>query len=89
MIDDPKETIKRYLLIYEQVMKASSDRIEVLTETLQELLPGFTEECLKQSEAQAKRRSEQAKSLGDQPRLSAENLFPIIEKMLGGRTSTS
>jgi hypothetical protein len=82
-MNDPKESLRRYFLMSEQASTVAIDRIEVLVETLREVVPGFKDEYLKQSKLQGERRAEQAKSTGDPSPHRADELVQMFQKALG------
>jgi len=85
-VEDQIETLRLYLVMTDQGIHTSLNRIEVLTETLREIVPGFAEEHAKQVQKQAERRAEQEKLLAGQPTLSADHIFEIVQRLLRNRS---
>jgi hypothetical protein len=57
-MNDPNESLRRYFVMSEQASTETPNRIEVLVETLREVLPGFKEEHSRQARLQGERRAE-------------------------------
>jgi hypothetical protein len=82
-MEDPKELLRRYFITSDQATSEALDRIEVLTETLRKIVPGFNEEHSRQARLQAERRVEQAKSIDAPSPHRIDQLIETFQQVFG------
>lgn len=82
LMEDPKESLRRYFTMSEQASSEALNRIEVLVEALRELLPGFKEEYSRQTKLQGERRVGQARHISDSPH-RADQLIQTFQQLFG------
>jgi hypothetical protein len=84
MQENPKvQELRMFFNLLESASTSALDRLEVLTETLRELLPGFADTYQKQSKAQAKRREEQRLSIDGGVPQSRHQPIDLLQDLFG------
>jgi hypothetical protein len=79
---DPKQEVKTYFTVLEQVVNASLENTQLIKETLEELVPGFRELYLKKCQSQTDSRAAQRSDKDVSAPLRADQLVQSLQSFL-------